>query len=162
MKARKIIPWIIVAGIVLLIAGGFLLDQLVHEDFYKILISTDKVSYQAGETIHVRIENFDERTIDIYCPMNCALGNFPTTLEKYQEGDWEYYAGFCPSIEPLFGDYPQKDGYIIHSLSPGEIFTLELTNLESLSLRSEARVRIMYYLNGGRGAIYSPDFTVGP
>ncbi|NJD60293.1 MAG: hypothetical protein FIA98_12940 [Anaerolineae bacterium] len=162
MKIRKIMPWIVATGIIVLVAGCYLINQFSHEDIYKVLINTDKLTYRAGETIHVRIENFDERTIDIYCPMNCALGNFPTTVEKYADGEWEYFAGFCPSIEPLFGNYPQEGDYIIHSLAPGEAFDLELTNLEGLGLLGEERLKIMYYLNGGRTTISSPEFIVRP
>jgi hypothetical protein len=158
--------WIILlgvaAGLVLLTVTLYLAYTFTHEDYYKVLIDTDKQTYQAAETIHIRIENFDEHTIDLYCPMNCALGNFPTSVERYVDGEWEYFAGFCPSIEPLFGNYEQEGNYIIHSLAPGESYALELTNMESLNLQSEVRLRIMYYLNGGRGAIYSAEFTVAP
>jgi hypothetical protein len=160
MKKRWIISLVIAAGLVALAAAWYY--SFTHEEFLKVLIDTDKQTYQAGETIHVRIENFDERTIDIYCPMNCALGNFPTSVERYVDGEWTYFAGFCPSIEPLFGNYPQEGDYIIHSLAPGESYTLELTNLESLNIQGEVRLRIMYYIYGGRGAIYSPEFTVKP
>jgi hypothetical protein len=162
MKKKWILLLVIIAVGVILAAASFFVYSFTHEDFIKILIETDKQTYRATETIHVRIENFDERTIDIYCPMYCALGNFPTSVEKYAGGEWEYYVGFCPSIEPLFGNYPQEGDYIIHSLAPGESYELELTNLESLSLQGETHLRIMYYLNGGRTTIYSPEFTVMP
>jgi hypothetical protein len=160
MKKRWIIPFVIAAGLAFLAVAWYY--SFTHEEFLRLLIDTDKQTYQVGETIHVRIENFDERTIDIYCPMNCALGNFPTSVERYLDGEWSYFAGFCPSIEPLFGNYPQEGNYIIHSLAPGETYALELTNLESLNIQGEVRLRIMYSIYSGKGTIYSPDFTVKP
>ncbi len=83
-------------------------------------------------------------------------------MEKLTNEEWVYYAGFCPSIEPLFGDYQYEDGYIIHSLQPGDSYELEISNLETLQPKEQLRLRIMYFLKGGRGAIYSDEFTVKP
>ena len=54
-----------------------------------------------GDTLHIRIQNLGDHAIDIFCPAWCVLGNFPSSVEKYSNGQWEYFAGFCPSIEPL-------------------------------------------------------------
>jgi len=161
MKKRSLILLIISSGVIILVIAG-LFFIMTHEDFYKILITTDKRDYQVGETIRIRIQNWDDRTIDIYCPLTCALGNFPTTVEKLTHEEWGYYAGFCPSIEPLFADYQYEDGYIIHSLPPGDSYELEISNLEALQLKEQLHLRIMYYLKGGRGTIYSDEFTVKP
>jgi len=161
MKTKSLILVIIsIVVFILIVAGIFFI--MTREDFYKVLITTDKRDYQVGETIQIRIENWDDRTIDIYCPLTCALGNFPTTVEKLTQEQWDYYVGFCPSIEPLFGDYPGEDGYIIHSLPPGDSFELEISNLDTLHLKEPVRLRIMYYLNGGRTTIYSDEFSVKP
>jgi hypothetical protein len=161
MKKRSLILLIISTGVIILVVTG-LFFIMTHEDFYKVLITTDKSDYQVGETIRIRIQNWDDRTIDIYCPLTCALGNFPTTVEKLTLGEWGYYAGFCPSIEPLFGDYPSEDGFIIHSLPPGDSFELEISNLETLQINERVHLKIIYYLNGGRTIISSDEFTVKP
>jgi hypothetical protein len=161
-RTGKIILSIVVLAVTILVVGWGLLSLFFHEDFTKLEISTDQQEYQVGEIIQVHIQNWDDHTIDIYCPMNCDLGNFPTTVEKYQDGEWEYLAGFCPSIEPLFGNYQYEGDFIIHSLAPGSSYDLELTNLEALHLKEDVKLRIMYYLNSGRSTIYSSDFTVKP
>jgi len=161
MKIRSLILLIILIGVFILVVGGILFI-MTHEDIEKVLITTDKRDYQVGETIQIRIQNWDDRTIDIYCPLTCALGNFPTTVEKMTNEEWGYYVGFCPSIEPLFGDYPSEDGYIIHSLPPGDSYALEISNLETLQLKERVHLRIMYFLKGGRTTIYSDEFTVKP
>ena len=161
-KTGKIILALVLLGVTILVVGGWFIYQFFNEDFTMLEISTNKQEYQVGEIIHIHIQNWDDHTIDIYCPMNCALGNFPTTVEKFQDGEWEYLAGFCPSIEPLFGDYKYEGDYIIHSLEPGSSYDLEISNLEALHLQGEEKLRIMYYLNSGRSTIYSGDFTVKP
>ncbi len=161
MKTRSLILLIILIGVFILVVGGIFFI-MTDEDIEKVLITTDKRDYQVGETIQIRIQNWDDRTIDIYCPLTCALGNFPTTVEKLTNEQWDYYVGFCPSIEPLFGDYPSVDGYIIHSLPPGDSYELEISNLEALQLKEQVHLRIIYYLNGGRTTISSDEFTVKP
>jgi len=115
-----------------------------------------------GDTLHIRIQNLGDHAIDIFCPAWCVLGNFPSSVEKYSNGQWEYFAGFCPSIEPLFGDYIIKDDYIRHSLSAKSSFELELSNLESLRLQKDEQLRIVYYLDEGRLPLYSNVFFVNP
>lgn len=99
--------------------------------------------------------------MDIYCPAWCALGNFPTTVERFSEGKWEYFAGFCPSIEPLLGSGLINDDYILHALSARSTFELELTNFDALHLEQKEKLRIVYYLDAGKTPIYSNEFTVG-
>ena len=161
-KTIKVILSLVLLAVIILVIGWGLLSLLFKENFIKLLISTDKQEYQVGETIHIHIQNWDDHTIDIYCPMNCALGNFPTTVEKFHNGEWEYLAGFCPSIEPLLGNYKNEGAYIIHPLAPGSSYDLQITNLEALRLQGNEKMRIMYYLNRGRSTIYSNDFTVKP
>jgi hypothetical protein len=161
-KAGKVILAVVLLGVTILVVGWGLLSLLSNEEFIKLEISTNKQEYQVGEIIQVHIQNWDDHTIDIYCPMNCALGNFPTTVEKYQDGEWEYLAGFCPSIEPLFGNYQYEADYIIHSLAPGSSYDLQLSNLEAMHLQDAVKLRIMYYLYSGRSTVYSADFTVKP
>jgi hypothetical protein len=162
MKLKKFVPIIIFLGILMIVFVWVDFLYFNDEDGLKVLISTDKTAYQEGETIHIRIENWDDHTIKLYCPMNCALGNFPTSVEQFKDGEWEYLAGFCPSIEPLFGSYDYEGDYIVHSLAPGNSFELEISNLEALHLQDEVTVRIMYYIERGRGALYSAPFIVKP
>jgi hypothetical protein len=161
-KTGKVILAVALLAVTILAVGWWLVSQFFQEHFVKLEISTNQQEYQVGEIIQVHIQNWDDHAIDIYCPMNCALGNFPTTVEKYQDGEWEYLAGFCPSIEPLFGNYPAKGDYIIHSLAPGSSYDLQLSNLEALHPQKDVQMRIMYYLDGGRSTVYSNSFTLTP
>jgi hypothetical protein len=159
VKNRKfIILGLLISIIILQLACSTLFS--FDEQVVQLLISTDKDTYQVGETIHVNIVNYSDRTIDIYCPMNCALGNFPTTVGRFEDGGWVTLAGFCPSIEPILGDYPLKGEFIVHPLAPGDGYDLELTNLDAL--RGEQNLQVMYNLEGGRAAIYSSPFAVNP
>lgn len=163
MRKRNLILVSIGLAIILLAAVCYTGWSWFNEDDgIKILIETDKNEYRVGDTVHIRITNFEDHTIEIYCPMNCALGNFPTTVERYNNDDWEYFAGFCPSIEPLLGNYPTKKGYIIHPLEPGMSYDLEISNFEDLGIQNAEQLRIMYYLNAGRTTILSAPFTMLP
>jgi len=133
-----------------------------HQAVSLISVSTDRQEYRVDDTIHVSIQNLGDHAIDIFCPAWCALGNFPSAVEKFSNGQWEYFAGFCPSIEPLFGSGFIKDDYIRHSLSAKSSFELELSNLESLRLQKDEQLRIVYYLDEGRVPLYSNVFFVIP
>lgn len=163
MKTRNIILAIAVTVLMLVIAAWFLLTRFFVEDPVMVDISTDKSSYRVGEPVRIHIENFDHQDRDIYCPLVCAAGNFPTTIEKVtSEGESEYLATFCPSIEPLLGNYQTDGGYIIHPLAPGDTYDLEISNFQVLDLQSGARLRIAYFLNAGTSKIYSAEFVMNP
>ena len=148
-------------GLLILIVAYFLIISITwKEDFIQLSITTDKGTYRVGETIHVYIDNQDDRSFDILCPANCALGNFPTTVGRFEESDWVTLAEFCPSIEPIFGDYPVRGGYIVHPLEPGSSFDLELTNLDTL--KGQENLQIKYYLDNGRSGVFSSPFSVQP
>jgi len=161
VKTKNLVLLSLFIGIILLLAG-YLLINLVNERTYKILVSTDKYEYRVGEKIHIHIQNFDDRSIEIDCPMTCAQGNFPTTLEKFDGVDWVYFAGFCPSIEPSFGSSVVQGDYIVHSLAPGDSYDLEISNLGILNIQQEVRLRIMYYMNHGKATLYSNSFSLKP
>ena len=77
MKTKSLLLLIISIAVFILVVAG-LIFIMTDEDFYKVLITTDKRDYQVGETIQIRIENWDDRTIDIYCPFKPARwGIFP-------------------------------------------------------------------------------------
>jgi len=133
-----------------------------HQAVSLISVSTDRQEYRVDDTLHISIQNLGDHAIDIFCPAWCALGNFPSAVEKFSNGQWEYFAGFCPSIEPLFGSGFIKDDYIRHSLSAKSSFELELSNLESLRLQKDEQLRIVYYLDEGRVPLYSNVFFVIP
>ena len=147
--------------IILIVVWGFSRWQ-TRSNVSQVSVSTDKTEYQVGDAVHVRIQNLGDHAIDIYCPAWCALGNFPTSVEKLTNGQWQYFAGFCPSIEPLFGSGSMKNDYIRHSLSAQGSFELELSNFASLHLQKGERLRIVYYLDAGRVPIYSNVFLVNP
>ena len=157
--------WILVAlALAVLAPAGawYLLTGQSSRDAPSVSISTDKEIYSVGEPVRITIRNHGHRTVDIYCPSWCALGNFPTTVERWVGGKWEYYAGFCPSIEPLFGAGDPVGDYIRHALDPGETFHLEISNFEALHLEKEEKLRIVYYLGGSKQPVYSEVFTVNP
>jgi hypothetical protein len=125
-----------------------------------VSVSTDKQEYYKGDTVHIIIDNQGDHSIDIYCPSWCALGNFPTTVERFSDGQWQYFAGFCPSIEPLFGSGVQEDGFIRHSLAARSSFDLAISNFEALHSEQDEKLRIVYYLGTGKIPIYSNEFNV--
>jgi hypothetical protein len=162
MKTRTIILILIPAGL-LVAAGLFIGVSLFKEDSQKILISTDRDEYKVGETVRIQITNYEDHPVQIYCPMTCALGNFPTTVEKaVDNGEWEYLAGFCPSITPLFGDYQTDGDFIVHPLAAGESYHLEISNFAALGLQQAEQLRIMYYLDSPHTTILSAPFTMNP
>jgi hypothetical protein len=161
MSSRFRIPLIMIFAIIIfLVLAWFFLSWQTSQDISMVSVSTDKQEYHAGDTVHITIQNLGVHSIDIYCPAWCALGNFPTSVEQFSNGQWGYYAGFCPSIEPLFGSGLIKGEYIRHTLSAKGIFELELANLEALQLQQDRVLRIVYYLNAGNVPIYSNEFTI--
>jgi hypothetical protein len=88
------------------------------------------------------------------------LGNFPTTVERSVDGGWEYFAGFCPSIEPLFGSGEYQDDFIRHSLAAGDSFELEISGFRAMGLHQDETLRIVYYLGEEKTSIFSKSFVV--
>ena len=162
MSNRKRILLSVLLGIAFLSTGVYIFIWRINQDATLITISTDRQAYQLENTIQVSIRNRGDHSINIYCPVFCALGNFPTTVEKFASGKWQYYVGFCPSIEPLLGSGVPKGDYIMHTLPAGGSFELELTNLKALHLAAAERLRIIYYVGVARKPVYSNEFTVGP
>ena len=156
---RKATPIIVLFVIIL---AGVLFYLLAYQDPAHISISTDQQVYHHGDLVRVTIRNLGERAVDIYCPGFCALGNFPTRVEQLSGGEWETLAGFCPSIEPVLGNYSSRRGYILHPLAGGKTFELELTNFESLQLEPGQRLRIVYYLGPIKLPVNSNEFTFQP
>ena len=146
--------------ILISLTGWFLIGRQKDLDGSLVSVTTDKRQYSAGETALISIRNLGDQAIDIYCPAWCALGNFPTTVEKFTGGQWQYYAGFCPSIEPLFGNNDYKNDYIRHELSAGSSFELEISNFDVLHPEPNERLRIVYYLGAQKKPIYSNEFTI--
>ena len=132
----------------------------IKQDISLVSISTDKKIYQARDKVHISIRNQGNHTIDIYCPVFCALGNFPTRVERLSNAGWDYFAGFCPSIEPLFGSGVYEGDYIRHSLSARSSFELEISNIEALGLQQDEKLRIVYYIRSAKVPIYSNEFTI--
>lgn len=145
-----------------LAAAFFIMLAMNNREAELLSVSTDKSAYEADEPVHIFIENFTRHAVNIYCPAWCALGNFPTQVERYREGGWEYFLGFCPSIEPLFGSGTYTGKYIRHQLGAGEVFELAISGFESAELTENDRLRIVYYVGFARRPVYSNEFTVGP
>jgi hypothetical protein len=162
MSRKTRILWGILIAFLLLGAGLYLLSRRIGQDATLISISTDRQSYHLDNSIQVSIRNQGEYPIDIYCQQFCALGNFPTAVEQVSNGQWQVAIGFCPSIEPLFGNRVYKGDYIIHTLPAQESFALELTNLAALRLRQAERFRILYYVGLTKIPVYSNEFTIEP
>jgi hypothetical protein len=161
MHVKPILLGILIT-IVFLGIGMVFLAWRFNRDAALTSISTDRQAYSLNDIILVRIQNQGDHAIDIYCQQFCALGNFPTAVEKYVNGQWQYALGFCPSIEPLFGSRVTKGGYIIHTLPTEGSFELELSNLSSLRLEGAERFRILYYVGFTKKPVYSNEFTIRP
>lgn len=138
----------------------FLLPQL-NQNTTRVSVSTDRQVYYAGDIVHIAIQNLGDRSVDIFCPEFCALGNFPTRVEHLSNGEWQYLVGFCPSIEPLM-NYIYDRGYVRHSLSAKTSIDLEISNFENIHLEQDQRLRIVYYLGLFKKPIYSNEFTFNP
>ena len=147
---------------VVIVLAGVLYFLLLYQDPTQVSVSTDKQVYHTGNIVHITIENLGEQSVDIYCPEFCALGNFPTRVEHLYDGEWQYLAGFCPSIEPVLMSGIYERGYIRHSLAARKTFELEISNFETLRLEPGQRLRIAYYLGLFKLPIYSNEFTFMP
>lgn len=143
-----------------LIAGWYILAGRAAHDEKGVTVFTDKTEYGAEETVRITIRNAGDQPVDIYCPVFCALGNFPTTVERSVDGGWEYFAGFCPSIEPLFGSGEYEDDFIRHSLAAGDSFELEISGFRAMGLHRDETLRIVYYLGLEKTPIFSKPFIV--
>lgn len=146
--------------VMITVIGWYLLTQKISPDILLVSVSTDKQEYYAGDIVHISVHNLGDHPIDIFCPEWCALGNFPTTVERFSDGQWQYFAGYCPSIEPLFESDTHEGNYIRHTLSAQSSFELEISNFETLRLEQNDRLRIVYYLGSNKTPIYSNEFTV--
>ncbi len=144
---------------VILIGVRYFLDQQNNQYVSQVSISTDKQEYSVGNTIHIRIQNMGDRPIYIYClEQPCALSNFPTTVERFANGQWEDFGGLCVRSEQLFEQDMVSDGnYIRHTLSARNSFELVVS---ALFLEQDERVRVIYYVGPGRKSIYSNEFIV--
>jgi hypothetical protein len=156
----------IVLGILIIIlflsVGLYFFIWHINQDATLLSISTDRQAYSLDDTIQVSIRNQGKNAIDIYCHQFCALGNFPTAVEKVTNDQWRYAIGFCPSIQPLFGSRVYKGDYIMHTLPAEGSFALELSNLAALRLGQAERFRILYYVGITKKPVYSNEFTIGP
>ena len=132
------------------------------QDLARITISTDRASYAAGDTVEVLILNSNRHAVDIYCPAWCALGNFPTQVERFEDGEWVPFLGFCPSIEPLFGSGELAGEHIRHRLSAGASFNLTLTGFETAAQIGGQRLRLAYRAGLFRLPVHSNEFSFQP
>jgi hypothetical protein len=160
MRSIRGILLLVASAAIVLIAGWLLLARRPPTDLSGVSVSTDKVEYRVEETIWITIQNQGDHLVDIYCPVFCELGNFPTTVEGLVEGRWEYATGFCPSIEPLFGNGDYEDGYYRHPLAAGGSFELEISDFAAMGLQPDNPLRIVYYIGAERTPVYSNEFTV--
>jgi hypothetical protein len=152
-----LIPAVAAAG---LLAGWYILAGQTARDEKGVTVLTDKTEYSAEETVRITIRNASNQPVDIYCPVFCALGNFPTTVERSVDGGREYFAGFCPSIEPLFGSGEYEDDFIRHSLAAGDSFELEISGFRAMSMHQDEMLRIVYYLGVEKTPVFSKTFIV--
>jgi hypothetical protein len=162
MTPRWVLVSLTLAGLIIAVAwywsGG-----IACSDASVVSVSTDRTAYTVGETVHITIRNNGSRPADIYCPSWCALGNFPTAVERRVAGRWEYFAGFCPSIGSPFENRGTPEGdFIRHSLVPGASFEVGIGNLDAFRLEGEEDFRIVYYVCGGREPVYSGGFSLRP
>lgn len=156
-KVRSLL--IIAFGIVILMGTGYLLVKLIAPDLTVMFVSTDQQEYAVEDTVHIRIQNRGDYPVDIYCPERCALGNFPTTIERLINGQWHSFATFCPSLQPIFERGVHEGDYVRHTLSTRSSFELEIS-MKYLRLEQDERLRIVYYLGATKVPIYSNEFGV--
>ena len=159
-RIKILLSFLLVSSI--LIAAWVLRFWQTQHDVSLVSVSTDREVYSTNEPVQIHIQNLRDKDIDLYCPEWCALGNFPTTVERFSNGQWEYFAGFCPSIEPLFGSGVHEGEYIRHTLAARSSFNLELTNFQALKSQQAEVLRIVYYLGPYKVPIYSNEFTIKP
>ncbi len=145
---------------IILIGALYYRNWRINQVATMVSVSTDKQEYDIGDSVHISIQNLGDRSIDIYCPEFCALGNFPTTVERFSNGQWQHFGGFCPSIKPIFESGIHEGDYIRHTLSAKSSIELEISNLESLYLEQDERLRIVFYLGAEKIPIYSNEFIV--
>jgi hypothetical protein len=163
MTSKTHVYLLLILAALLLAGGWYLWAASACRDQSLIAVSTDRPGYSSGETVHISVTNNGDRPVDIYCPSWCALGNFPTALERFVDGRWVYSNGFCPSIgSPLEQRGVLEGDSIRHTLPPGGSFHPELSNLGALRLDREERYRIVYHVCGGREPVYSGVFTISP
>lgn len=157
MWRMLLIPAVAAAG---LIAGWYILAGQTARDEKGVTVLTDKTEYGAEETVRIIIRNASNQPVDIYCPVFCALGNFPTTVEHSVDGGWEYFAGFCPSIESRFGSGEYADDAIRRSLAARDSFKLKISGFRAMGLHRDETLRIVYYLGEEKTSIFSKSFIV--
>lgn len=175
MKNKEFLILIRILAVAVIFAAGWLIWNNLKEtpssvppvsippEPQEVTITTDKTEYEQGETVKIAIENKQDAEIDICCPIFCAaVGSFPTRIEKYEKGEWEFSVGYCPIFEPLF-EKPGvfKDDFVCHKLSPKSWFELEIYDFyEGRKFDENERVRILYYFGKEKTQIYSSEFTI--
>jgi hypothetical protein len=148
---------------VLVTGGLYWWTEMRCPDPRMVTITTDRPEYTLGETVEISIRNTGDGPVDIFCPSSCALGNFPTAMERLVDGRWEYSSGFCPSIgSPLENRGTVEGDFIRHTLAPGGSFQVGLSNLGAMRLDGEESFRVVYSLCHGRVPVYSGVFTIRP
>jgi hypothetical protein len=162
MMRRKIEILPSLAFLAAVITACYFPNRQVEEDLQWVSISTDKPEYRVGEAVQVNLRNLGDHPIDIFCPEFCATGNFPTRVENFSAGEWQYLIGFCPNLEPAFERGTRKDGYIRHRLPLRGFFELKISNFEAPHLKPGERLRIVYYLGAEKVPIYSNEFMFKP
>jgi len=98
-KVRNLFS-IAILAIIIMSALIFLTRRNI-QDLSLVTISTDKQEYYIKDTAHISIRNRGDHSIDILCPAWCALGNFPTTVEKYINGNT--LRDFAPALNLYSG-----------------------------------------------------------
>ncbi len=146
---------------VILMGVWYFLNQRNSQDVTQVSVSTDKQEYFVGDTIHIRIQNLGNHPVHIYClEQPCALSNFPATVERFVNGQWEHFGGLCVRSEGLFEPDVISDGdYIRHTLAIKSSFELAVF---TLLLEQDERLRVVYYLGPGKRPIHSNEFIIKP
>ncbi len=145
----------------ILIAGWYFLNQRNSQAVTQVSISTDKQEYSIGNTIYIRIQNLGNHPIHIYClERPCALSNFPATVERFVDGQWQDFGGLCVRSGLSLEQAMSIEGdYIRHTLSAKSSFELAVS---TLLLEPEERLRVVYYLGSWKKPIHSNEFIVKP
>ena len=160
---------------IILILGVILTFSFLQSPLYsqELTITTDKTEYQPEEKVKITIQNNQDKEIAICSVvLFCNIGNFSTTIEKYENDKWGFSVGHCVWLRQLpikqlskfdAGDVQEYDAdtdehrFTCYNLLPRSSLKLEIKGSD---LDRNKKLRAVYYLEKDKMPIYSNEFTI--